>query len=187
MRPVVFLLSAFATLSLGQGARPSAFDASAFTPLFDGRTLDGWITKGGRYDGNAQWTVEDGVICGREGADHGRRPPLYRAEVRVLHPVTRRLDDAAERLRDLRAHGARRARPPDHARRPRGRRDRLALLGRVPESQPDGAPEVDAFRVEPRRGPRHRVATCTSRRGSTARGSRTTRCRRAPSDSRRRA
>ena len=41
----------------------------SWTPLFDGRTLDGWVTKGGRYDGNAAWSVEDGVITGREGPD----------------------------------------------------------------------------------------------------------------------
>lgn len=35
--------------------------------LFDGETLDGWVTKGGRYDGDARWTVEDGVIVGRVG------------------------------------------------------------------------------------------------------------------------
>jgi 3-keto-disaccharide hydrolase len=70
MRRLAVYLAVSATLSLGQGSRPCAFDASAFTPLFDGRTLDGWITKGGRYDGNAQWTVEDGAICGREGPDH---------------------------------------------------------------------------------------------------------------------
>jgi hypothetical protein len=36
--------------------------------LFDGETLDGWTTKGGRYDGGAEWKVEGGVIVGREGA-----------------------------------------------------------------------------------------------------------------------
>lgn len=35
--------------------------------LFDGRTLDGWTTVGGRYDGHAAWTIEDGAITGREG------------------------------------------------------------------------------------------------------------------------
>ena len=36
--------------------------------LFDGETLEGWTTAGGRYDGGAEWTVENGVIAGREGA-----------------------------------------------------------------------------------------------------------------------
>ena len=39
----------------------------AMQDLFDGTTLDGWITEGGRYDGNASWTVEEGTITGREG------------------------------------------------------------------------------------------------------------------------
>jgi len=34
--------------------------------LFDGHTLDGWVTTGGRYDGNAAWTIEDGAITGRQ-------------------------------------------------------------------------------------------------------------------------
>ena len=35
--------------------------------LFDGETLEGWTTTGGRYDGKAVWAVEDGAITGREG------------------------------------------------------------------------------------------------------------------------
>jgi len=35
--------------------------------LFDGKTLNGWVTHGGHYDGNAAWTVEDGAITGRQG------------------------------------------------------------------------------------------------------------------------
>ncbi|WP_419195393.1 family 16 glycoside hydrolase [Engelhardtia mirabilis] len=37
-------------------------------PLFDGESLAGWTTTGGRYDGEAQWTVEDGELVGRTGA-----------------------------------------------------------------------------------------------------------------------
>jgi hypothetical protein len=37
--------------------------------LFDGRTLAGWTTVGGRYDGAARWTVEDGSITGRQGLE----------------------------------------------------------------------------------------------------------------------
>jgi hypothetical protein len=40
-----------------------------WTLLFDGRTLAGWTEVGGRYDGHARWTVEDGVITGREGPE----------------------------------------------------------------------------------------------------------------------
>lgn len=36
-------------------------------PLFDGETLDGWKTSGGRYDGDARWSVEEGAIVGRQG------------------------------------------------------------------------------------------------------------------------
>jgi hypothetical protein len=39
-----------------------------FVPLFDGKTLDGWVTSGGHYDGNAAWTIEDGAITGRQNA-----------------------------------------------------------------------------------------------------------------------
>jgi len=33
--------------------------------IFDGKSLDGWVTAGGRYDGDAAWTVEGGEIVGR--------------------------------------------------------------------------------------------------------------------------
>ncbi len=36
--------------------------------LFDGKTLKGWTPTGGRYDGKAEWTVEDGAIVGREAS-----------------------------------------------------------------------------------------------------------------------
>lgn len=39
-----------------------------FVPLFDGKTLEGWVTSGGHYDGNAAWTIEDGAITGRQNA-----------------------------------------------------------------------------------------------------------------------
>ncbi len=49
-----------------------------FVPLFDGRTLDGWTTRGGRYDGNASWSVEDGALVGRPNAG-GEGGLLYTA------------------------------------------------------------------------------------------------------------
>ena len=49
---------------VGQG-RP----ADLSRELFDGRTLAGWTTVGGRYDGAARWTVEDGAITGRQGLE----------------------------------------------------------------------------------------------------------------------
>ena len=48
----------------------AAPETPEFTPLFDGKSLDGWVTKGGRYDGEARWSVEEGNIVGREGIDH---------------------------------------------------------------------------------------------------------------------
>jgi hypothetical protein len=47
-------------------ASPSS-TGSDFTSLFDGKTLKGWVTRGGHYDGDAAWTVEDGAITGRQG------------------------------------------------------------------------------------------------------------------------
>jgi len=47
-----------------------------FTPLFDGQSLTGWVTTGGRYDGTARWTVEDGCIVGRQG-ENGAGGLLY--------------------------------------------------------------------------------------------------------------
>ncbi len=42
---------------------------SDWVSLFDGETLSGWVTKGGRYDGNADWKVADGAIVGKEGPE----------------------------------------------------------------------------------------------------------------------
>ncbi|MFH0945969.1 MAG: family 16 glycoside hydrolase [Planctomycetota bacterium] len=47
------------------------FDDPRFVSLFDGKSLDGWVESGGRYDGNARWSVEDGALCGRVGEDNG--------------------------------------------------------------------------------------------------------------------
>jgi len=63
-------LAAALALSAALGGCRSSSEAAAPQPweeLFDGRTLDGWVTSGGRYDGNALWSVEDGVMTGREG------------------------------------------------------------------------------------------------------------------------
>ena len=68
-----------------QGAAPSraaaddpapAVPGGGWVELFDGETLAGWTTRGGRYDGDARWTVEDGAIVGREGPD-GQGGLLY--------------------------------------------------------------------------------------------------------------
>lgn len=49
------------------GPRPPVLDMTNSVALFDGATLNGWTTHGGRYDGNARWTVEEGAIVGRQG------------------------------------------------------------------------------------------------------------------------
>jgi hypothetical protein len=46
--------------------------------LFDGASLAGWTTTGGRYDGNAAWSVEDGALVGRSGPN-GEGGLLYTA------------------------------------------------------------------------------------------------------------
>ncbi len=55
------------TLVEGAGARLFV-DDPRMTSLFDGKTLAGWVAKGGHYDGDALWTVEDGCIVGRVNA-----------------------------------------------------------------------------------------------------------------------
>lgn len=74
---------------------PHAGPAGPATPLFDGKSLDGWVTKGGRYDGNALWSVEDGAITGREnekgegGLIYTARPYrnfVFRCEAKVEWP-----------------------------------------------------------------------------------------------------
>jgi len=47
-----------------EGGRLLVDDPRAKT-LFDGASLSGWTPKGGRYDGAARWTVEDGCLVGR--------------------------------------------------------------------------------------------------------------------------
>jgi len=44
--------------------------------LFDGASLEGWTTTGGRYDGTARWSVEDGCLTGRTG-ENGEGGLIY--------------------------------------------------------------------------------------------------------------
>ena len=46
---------------------PAPVSRDGWHSLFDGETLAGWTTTGGRYDGKAVWGVEDGALTGREG------------------------------------------------------------------------------------------------------------------------
>lgn len=48
------------------GPRVAQAGATETQALFDGRTLTGWVTSGGHYDGSAVWTVEDGALVGRQ-------------------------------------------------------------------------------------------------------------------------
>lgn len=71
--PTAFLVLAAIAGTLIAQEPPAAGKASEphapgnWHRLFDGKTLDGWTTVGGRYDGAAVWTVEDGAIVGRVG------------------------------------------------------------------------------------------------------------------------
>lgn len=56
-RPVLSFALTFMLL----GAAASAAEADEWKPLFDGKTLDGWIQK----NGTAKYRVEDGTIVGR--------------------------------------------------------------------------------------------------------------------------
>jgi hypothetical protein len=68
MGPLVLSLAVVAPLAQDAGAaaaQPAAVPRTGAVALFDGKTLAGWTTAGGRYDGPARWTVEDGCLVGR--------------------------------------------------------------------------------------------------------------------------
>lgn len=73
----ILALSLFAVQSAVQEPQPRVVE-EVWTELFDGKSLEGWVTRGGRYDGDAVWTVEDGAIVGREGPE-GQGGLLYTA------------------------------------------------------------------------------------------------------------
>lgn len=62
----IALLAALALCAGCAGSKPSE-EKPRGVEIFDGKTLNGWITRGGHYDGNASWTVEDGALTGRQG------------------------------------------------------------------------------------------------------------------------
>jgi 3-keto-disaccharide hydrolase len=68
---------------------------SASESVFDGQSLEGWVTQGGRYDGSAKWTVEDGALVGRQGpkksggliyTERAYRNAIISFETRIDHP-----------------------------------------------------------------------------------------------------
>lgn len=72
MKRISSVVATFAILvaqGVGQETK-GHFDLSGFTNLFDGKSLEGWTETGGRYDGDADWVVEDGAIRGSEGKNH---------------------------------------------------------------------------------------------------------------------
>ncbi len=63
--------------------------------LFDGKSLSGWTTVGGRYDGKARWTVREGCIVGQVGPKgeggllYTQRPYadfVFACEVKIDYP-----------------------------------------------------------------------------------------------------
>lgn len=65
-RPLPLLLCLAA---LAPSCKSTGDGNDGWTVLFDGETLTGWTETGGRYDGDARWTVEDGVLTGRQGTE----------------------------------------------------------------------------------------------------------------------
>ncbi len=53
-------LAVFAPAIAALHAAESARDAAGWTPLFDGKSLDGWVQRGGK----AKYRIEDGVLIG---------------------------------------------------------------------------------------------------------------------------
>ncbi|MAB79677.1 MAG: hypothetical protein CMJ89_10040 [Planctomycetes bacterium] len=72
-RPLAHYLSCWLwTAAVSSAATLSGFAQNpepGFETLFDGNSLTGWRTAGGRYEGTAEWSVVEGCIVGREGPD----------------------------------------------------------------------------------------------------------------------
>ena len=78
------------------GAKPPTTLPAEATELFDGKTLNGWITSGGHYDGHASWTIEDGALTGRQNAKgeggliytaHEYSDFTFECEVKIEEPM----------------------------------------------------------------------------------------------------
>jgi Domain of Unknown Function (DUF1080) len=68
-RSVLWLLFLFSGVSACSHVPTSTSTAASarWTELPVEPTLQAWVTRGGRYDGDARWTVEDGALTGRQG------------------------------------------------------------------------------------------------------------------------
>jgi hypothetical protein len=77
--PILALAGAACSSSAPATGEATQASEPAWRALFDGKTLDGWVTKGGHYDGNATWTVEDGALTGRVN-EKGEGGLIYTAE-----------------------------------------------------------------------------------------------------------
>ena len=73
------LLLAACTTHASESSASQAAAEPAWRTLFDGKSLAGWVTKGGHYDGDAAWTIEDGALTGRVNAQ-GEGGLIYTAE-----------------------------------------------------------------------------------------------------------
>lgn len=66
------LMAKFPTAQLFVQEREEPIEEDGWVTLFDGSSMEGWTTEGGRYDGPAVWTLEDGALTGRTDAQgHG--------------------------------------------------------------------------------------------------------------------
>ncbi|MCC7173175.1 MAG: DUF1080 domain-containing protein [Planctomycetes bacterium] len=63
---ITSLLAVACQSSGSSGASRGPREPAAWKTLFDGKTTAGWVAWGGRYDGNARWTIEDGALTGRQ-------------------------------------------------------------------------------------------------------------------------
>jgi thiamine biosynthesis lipoprotein len=70
------LLEGFPSAQRFVGEPEEEGDGEGWVTLFDGSSLEGWTTTGGRYDGPAIWTIEDGALTGRTD-DQGHGGLIY--------------------------------------------------------------------------------------------------------------
>ena len=62
---VLSMLALIGVVGCGQEGLKTGDDNAGFVPLFNGKDLSGWKTKG-----KASWSVEDGVLVGKQGENN---------------------------------------------------------------------------------------------------------------------